>query len=116
MAQITLPIPSARTMNSRGTWRTKFIATSRERARAAEQWKGEPSLGDVPVRATLHFILPDRRARDLDGLISKAKPYLDGAADAGILKDDKQIEELIARKEVGTRETSGVTITLTALV
>ncbi len=34
------------------------------------------------------FQLPNKRARDPDGLISACKPWVDGAVDAGILSKD----------------------------
>lgn len=67
--------------------------------RAADDWKQrawtEATLakphGWVPLeRATMavEFVVPDRRRRDLDGLISSTKNLTDGIVAAGILVDD----------------------------
>ena len=108
-------LPKTRDMNSRGTWRTKFVPTRRMRAFAANEWYNSVGIEDViecKAKATLEFFLQTNRKRDLDGLISLCKPLLDGAADASILKDDNSIVELTARKVTGTGKPSRVLITL----
>jgi len=45
---------------------------------------------------TVTFVVPTRARRDLDNLISAAKPYLDGIVKAGVIVDDnwQAIEEV----------------------
>lgn len=41
-----------------------------------------------PVRATVTFVVPDRRRRDVDNLMASVKAAWDGCVDAGLLEDD----------------------------
>lgn len=60
----------------------------------AERW---PSFGDVRLKVTILASPPDKRRRDLDGML---KCLLDSLEYAGLYDDDGQIDELrIVRKE-----------------
>lgn len=70
-----------------------------QRATVAKTWRRTAYLSALAVRptswrpltrATAHveFIVPDKRRRDLDGLVSTAKNLWDGIVDASILTDD----------------------------
>lgn len=69
--------------NARGHWSPKARATKRMRQDAAWAAKqAKISVGDGPAHVSLTFYPPDKRRRDLDGMISSCKAYLDGLADA----------------------------------
>ena len=68
--------------------RAEVQKIAREEAYLAglEQWKRKKPMELSEVE--YHFVLPTRRRRDPDGLISAAKAWIDGAKDAGIIVDD----------------------------
>ena len=89
VVRIILPWP-ARGLhpNARLHWAPKAKLTkaarcyAREAARSAAEAVGVgdwAESGAVPV--TVAFMPPDKRPRDLDGLLSQSKAYLDGVAD-----------------------------------
>lgn len=104
MIAITLPWPP-RTLhpNERPHWAKKAAAT--KQARASAGWAAKLAgirLGDPDIptalKVTAVFNPPDRRPRDMDGLISNIKAYCDGIADViGI--DDSKWEWQAPRRE-----------------
>lgn len=49
---------------------------------AAKQARGDFSAGDGAIPLSIVFVQPDKRRRDLDGMLSAMKPALDGIAQA----------------------------------
>jgi Holliday junction resolvase RusA-like endonuclease len=78
----------------RREWRERAAEEARLEVRAWERRHGAkwPKLPKAIVAVT--FVLPDRRRRDVDNLVSSLKPLLDGIVDAGVVKDDS-IETLV---------------------
>lgn len=76
-----------------------FLATAASRARPTSSWPDR-----IPIR--LLFYPPVTRARDRDGLVSMCKAYLDGAADALGVNDNRfelpriEIMETVKRGKV----------------
>ena len=97
---ISLPWP-AREMhpNSRAHWAVKSRATKASRTQA--YWlahMGMTELPDGPIAVRIVFHPPDNRRRDVDGMLSACKAYLDGCADAyGV--DDNRFRLTIERGE-----------------
>jgi crossover junction endodeoxyribonuclease RusA len=99
MLIITLPWPNPKLAPNRirGHWakvgdakRSAFEAAYMLTFQAARQHVGEwypLSAANVPV--TLTFNPPDKRRRDLDGLLSSMKQALDGVATALTIDDEK---------------------------
>lgn len=94
--RVTLPWPSADlSINGRNRW-AKIRAVTPARQLAAietrEALRDMPEPG--PMVAVLEFHPPTRRKVDCDGLITRAKSYLDGIFDALELDDNciKRIE------------------------
>lgn len=88
--RIILPWP-ARGLhpNARMHWAPKAKLTKAARALASEaarEAREAVGLGDWAERGeipiTVTFLPPDKRPRDLDGLLSQSKAYLDGVADS----------------------------------
>lgn len=63
-------------------------AVAREEAylEGKQKWKNQKPMELCEIEYM--FYLPNRRARDPDGLVSACKPWVDGAVDAGILTGD----------------------------
>ena len=83
---IDLPWPSRDLHpNARVHWARKAKAAKRARADAAwiARAAGLRHLNEAVelVTVTTTFAPPDNRRRDLDGMLSAIKPYLDGIAD-----------------------------------
>jgi Holliday junction resolvase RusA-like endonuclease len=86
------------TLNSRRHWRA--VAADNKTWKAAvtltaqaqrNEWEAAHGLKWRPLRlATLHvvFLVPDRRRRDWDNLISTVKPEVDALVAAGVIVDD----------------------------
>jgi len=77
--------------NARVHWTVRHLATTKARLNAGWQAIADkPDGWEAPERATLQytFIVPNKRRRDADNFLARAKPFLDGLVDAGILKDD----------------------------
>jgi Holliday junction resolvase RusA-like endonuclease len=55
------------------------------------------------------FVVPDKRRRDLDNLVSSVKPQMDGIVDAGILRDDSL--EVLSVVRYGWRYSKGESAT-----
>lgn len=74
----------------RGHWgkRSDVQGIAREEAYllGLQEWKRQQPMELCEVE--YHFVLPTKRRRDPDGLISAAKAWMDGAKDAGIIVDD----------------------------
>ena len=58
------------------------------RNQAFGDWKGPVSPLTSPVKATVTFVVPDKRRRDTDNLMAALKPLWDGLRDARVLVDD----------------------------
>jgi len=94
MIEIPLPWPDRRlSPNARLHWAA--LARAKREARnvaIVATWRharGQSLSGDGPLRVTLRFLPPDRRARDWDNLLASMKAGLDGIAQAlGV--DDKR--------------------------
>lgn len=93
---IDLPWPS-RTLhpNARPHWAQKSAAT--KAARLDAKWAAisvrAARIEAKALKVTCIFSPPDNRARDVDGMLSSIKPYLDGIADVVGIDDSKwQIE------------------------
>ena len=56
-----------------------------------------------PVEATVTFVVPDRRKRDLDNLCAMLKPAWDGLTDAGVLAGDDHTQFKVADASVVVR-------------
>jgi crossover junction endodeoxyribonuclease RusA len=112
MLKVELPWPSRNLRpNARTHWavraretkshrRTAYFLTMVEtRERPASSWPAR-----IPIRLTFHP--PLRRAHDRDNLIANCKAYLDGAADALDVNDNRfdimppQILEVVKRGKV----------------
>lgn len=77
--------------NSRPHWAQKAKAAKAARERAgwvtkAAKWK---VTGDGTVMLKITFRPPDKRKRDLDGMLSSCKAYNDGIADALGINDNR---------------------------
>jgi crossover junction endodeoxyribonuclease RusA len=103
--EILLPWPDkALSPNSRSLWgKIRAVTVARELARmetinaislAPGSWKW---FVDCQLSATLIFNPPSKRRQDLDGMISRTKPYLDGIFQA-LCIDDSLICEIVARR------------------
>lgn len=94
--KISLPFPPRElSPNARVHWarKAKVIAAYRQwcgwAARVGDTGFLLPSLTlKPPVEATVTFVLPDKRRRDMDNLLASLKPMWDGLVDAGLLGDD----------------------------
>lgn len=91
-AFIELPWPSrALHPNARVHWAAKSKAAKRERiwAGSATWSAGLRKIDAKALQVTVIFNPPDRRHRDLDGMLSALKPALDGVADTIGVDDSK---------------------------
>ncbi len=85
LATVQLDWPS-RTLhpNARKHWRE--LAKAKKQARSIAHWdaisNGVRTIEPRPLLVAMTFYCPDKRKRDLDGLISSMKASLDGIADA----------------------------------
>jgi crossover junction endodeoxyribonuclease RusA len=83
---VNLPWPDRRLFpnaHSRSLWISGIVREHRQAAYLAAKAEGPitvDDLGAIPV--WVKFMPPDKRRRDLDGMLSACKPYLDGIADA----------------------------------
>lgn len=89
---LELPFPPKQlSPNARVGWREKAKVTAQYREDcgwlAKNAWL-TVGLVAPPVRATVTFVVPDRRKRDLDNLLAMLKPAWDGLVDAGVLEGD----------------------------
>jgi crossover junction endodeoxyribonuclease RusA len=87
---IVLPWPDAElSPNGRSHWGKKSSAVSLARHEAyvmALEQREHIGIGE-PLTVLLQFTPPDKRRYDLDGLISRCKPYLDGICQALTIND-----------------------------
>ena len=97
----------------RGTKTGKHYKTAKARDFEAllitvlrKQHAGRPSC-DGPVRLTVEISRKTRRRYDLDNRIKSVQDCL---APAGIIADDSQVVELVARKTRGEEDTTTVTV------
>ena len=85
MAEVTLPWPpTILHPNKRPHWATLAEAKGRYRFACAMLAKqaGIRFAADARLHVALEFVPPDRRRRDLDGMLAACKSGLDGLADA----------------------------------
>ncbi len=85
LAIIELPWPSrALHPNAREHWTQ--IAKAKKRARELAYWTakayGVKLIETCPLQVSLTYYPPDKRRRDLDGMLSASKAFLDGLSDA----------------------------------
>jgi crossover junction endodeoxyribonuclease RusA len=103
MTRIELPWPPRELHpNTRIHWAKKAPKT-----RAARQWaqtatwkagvRGNDQDIPIAIKATVVFCPPDKRARDIDGMLSSIKAYLDGISDVIGVDDSKW--QLALRRE-----------------
>lgn len=92
---IDLPWPS-RTLhpNARPHWAAKAKAAKSAREDASLMAKAIGKIEAASLKAVCIFSPPDNRARDVDGMLSSIKPYLDGIADVVGIDDSKWKIEL----------------------
>lgn len=93
-AAIDLPWPS-RVLhpNERPHWARKAKAAKSARLAASMMAKSIGRIEADALKAVCIFSPPDNRARDLDGMLTNIKAYLDGIADVVGIDDSKwQIE------------------------
>lgn len=103
MIAILLPWPPRDLLpNARPHWARKAKAAKQARMTAA--WCAQeaglrPNDPDIPqaLKVTCIFSPPDNRRRDLDGMLSSAKSFLDGIADVIGVDDSKW--QIAIRKE-----------------
>lgn len=114
MTRIDLPWPS-RTLhpNARVHWARKAKAVKKARADAVVCAKiaGASPMQGNSLAVTATFFPPDMRHRDIDGMLSSIKPYLDGIADVIGIDDSKWA---IAIKKGEPRPLGAVQITIEA--
>lgn len=101
--------------NARPHWAVKAKAVKRARADArifalAAGWDGS-KLPDGPLYVWIDGYPADHRRRDADGLLSSAKPWLDGIADALGIDDRRFVLCTRIRDEV--RKGGEVTVRIT---
>ena len=99
--RLELPFPpKGLSPNSRLGWRAKAKLVGQYRESCG--WAGKVDMTvqqggntldeldplDPPVEATVTFVVPDRRRRDLDNLLAMLKPAWDGLCDAQVLAGD----------------------------
>ena len=88
-----------------GQWRDAAIAAADAALEpVADGWK---PIARASLRVT--FVLPDRRARDMDNLVASSKCLTDGLVRAGVLAGDS-IHHIV-RAEYGWRYEPGVSAT-----
>lgn len=102
---IDMPWPD-RTLhpNERPHWAVKAKATkrARETGRMCAYASGARKVEASELKVTVTFFPPDNRRRDIDGLLSNLKAYLDGISDAtGV--DDGGWDIFIKRGDVRKR-------------
>lgn len=87
--------------NRRAHWAAKAKAAAKARSDAAMLARAarlrRPSEGVISLCIT--FCPPDRRRRDMDGMLSASKPLLDGVADA-MGADDARFRPTLVLGEV----------------
>jgi crossover junction endodeoxyribonuclease RusA len=97
--------PSALSPNSRTHWRKKAPISRAYREAAAWATKeagAVPKFADVgPITLNIEFVPPDRRARDMDNMLSSIKSGLDGISDAIKINDRRFIFRLAQSDEIG---------------
>jgi len=129
MIEITLPFPPrGLSPNSRLGWRAKaqVVRLYREDVgwTAAVKWTDARPRGfgvarkplEAPVEATVTFVVPDRRRRDLDNLLAMLKPAWDGLVDAGVLAGDDAAQFKVVDANVVVRHDRWVPLPESRLV
>lgn len=77
--------------NARAHWAARAAKTAKARSDAcyAAQAAGARALGWPAAHVSIVFHAPDKRRRDLDGMLSSVKCALDGIADATGIDDSR---------------------------
>lgn len=118
MIRIELPWPPRELHpNARLHWAAKSPITRKARlwAQQATYAAGIRQFDpDIPfaIKATVVFCPPDKRARDIDGMLSSCKAYLDGIADVIGVDDSKW---MIAMRREEPRKRGAVFVELEAV-
>lgn len=101
----TLPWPpSALSPNARHHWRThaKAKKSYREACYLTARSQGAQRIEAQSLSVVLHFVPPDRRARDLDNCIASMKSGLDGLADILGVNDNRwTLTTSLDREQIG---------------
>ena len=113
---LTITIPGRPpTPNSRRHWRTTHRDNKvwKEAAYwsaidATSEWEEDPLITKGTV--AIEFVVPDRRRRDLDNLISSSKVLTDGIVAAGVLADDSS--DVLVSVTYSVRYEKGVSATV----
>jgi crossover junction endodeoxyribonuclease RusA len=106
--QIILPWPNPLLAPNRSRsahWgKTSAIRkTAREEAYIlTKQALGGQKIGTGDIALTIWFCQPDKRGRDLDGLLSSMKSAIDGIADA-LRVNDKKFNPISIHREYGSK-------------
>ena len=82
-------MPPAATNGPHGSWVQGWRKRRDAKANAylaAKVYRLEPMRGRVRLTAT--FTFPQKRRRDMDGLMARLKGVIDGIVQAGVLEDD----------------------------
>lgn len=101
---LTLPWPpSALSPNGRTHWAALAKAKKAYRAECAWQAKaqGARAIDAAKLHVSLVFVPPNRRAFDLDGLLSRMKSGLDGLADVLGVDDSNWSLSIAKADEIG---------------
>jgi crossover junction endodeoxyribonuclease RusA len=97
---LVLPWPDAElSPNKRDRWRKiEAVPIARNCAYILALEQAEHIGSGLPLKVILQFTPPDKRRYDLDGLISRCKPYLDGICQA-LRINDYQFTEISATRD-----------------
>jgi crossover junction endodeoxyribonuclease RusA len=104
MAEVTLPWPPAILHpNGRPHWAplAKAKAAYRFACSMLTKQAGIKFAADARLHVALEFVPPDRRRRDLDGMLAACKSGLDGLADAIGCDDSRWVLSLSVAPEIG---------------
>ena len=87
-----LPDPIANGPHGHWSQKAKKLRIARQTV-----WGSVKHAGWLPVQGKAHleitYVFPQKRRRDVDGLVARSKGVIDGIVDAGVLADDS-IEHL----------------------
>lgn len=74
--------------HNKGHWRAKAEPVKQARSSAAALAKRAGVKLTGPVVVDYHFVMPDRRRRDVANLVQSCKPFIDGVIDVGGISGD----------------------------
>ncbi len=90
MKTIKLPWPSpCLYVNNRSHWSVKAKSRAKQRSDCRYLALGTKPIRTLEIPITLTFCPPDKRRRDIDGLLSACKGLIDGIADAWGIDDSR---------------------------